>query len=372
MQTVTSYTHISINLPDAIILTVPATFLLYTTTTSCGLWALYKKKSIPISPWKLRATVAIFGFCVPLVFLSSSIVFNLSFGSLQWFILGTGCYLPTHNLSYFQWVRGIFPALSYAPSPALVDGDKNTHANTASSTGDVRINGLVTMGRGFTKLALAYCFAEPLVKKDVEHYLALPLFSIESIVSTFLFGAKTYLVFASIDIMLGLCQTLTGIPMVDMFDSPILSYSPKDFWNRRWNRVVHDIFRRLNNVKDAEMQVQSKKHDTVGEISGAKKQSTPLSRNAKGFLTFLLSGVGHDMLDAINFRRMTFENVLFFGIHGIVVYAEVSLLKRFFKEPTGLMRIPYIVLNMTFLSLTGKIFLAPILTFAADKSIATF
>lgn len=56
-------------------------------------------------------------------------------------------------------------------------------------------------------------------------------------------------------------------------------------------------------------------------------------------------------------RRMTLEQVLFFMLHGCVVWAEVQLRRK--RPVAGWYRVGCILGHLMFLTLTGRLFLAP-------------
>lgn len=85
----------------------------------------------------------------------------------------------------------------------------------------------------------------------------------------------------------------------------------------------------------------------------------------RGLLVFLISGTFHELLVMSMCRRMTLENFLFFGLHGLFTSLEVKLRRKFHlkEHPHGILRFLFIILNLSLFALTGRLFLAPFLRY---------
>lgn len=139
--------------------------------------------------------------------------------------------------------------------------------------------------------------------------------------------------------------------------------SPRDFWSRRWNRLVHKVFhQQLFYCKQQKVQ-QEQKQDMPPKRSATNILFS--SPNLRGLFVFLISGVFHELLLMALVRRMTLEQVLFFMLHGLTVLGEVQLTRHqlFYRDPPTdpARRVLCILVHMTFLTLTGRLFLAPYL-----------
>lgn len=100
-----------------------------------------------------------------------------------------------------------------------------------------------------------------------------------------------------------------------------------------------------------------------------KKEEKPkasagfFSTNAgRGFMAFFVSGAFHELIICSLSRRVTLENFAFFTLHGLVCTLEVKYFGNLTKQqPTGWKRVARIAAQLSFLTLTGRLFLAPFL-----------
>ncbi|KAI8968537.1 hypothetical protein BDF20DRAFT_186961 [Mycotypha africana] len=142
---------------------------------------------------------------------------------------------------------------------------------------------------------------------------------------------------------------------------PCYLVSPRDFWSRRWNLIVRNLLhsqvfenysRRRGTDKDGQTSKPSQqKPQKVGFLS---------TRQGRGLLSFFVSGVFHELIICSVCRKLTLENLCFFCIHGIACMLEVK-----YYEPRRAQsqwrRVRNIALNIAFMTLTGRLFLAPFL-----------
>lgn len=127
------------------------------------------------------------------------------------------------------------------------------------------------------------------------------------------------------------------VPTDDVFIYPFLACSPRDFWSRRWNRLCCHHFHRI-----AFLPVAAFTH----------------SQAFAGMLVFILSGVMHDYLNWMALGQLSFENTLFFLIHGTACSLQVYFSKRY----SALRRVPWVaawILNGLFFLPTTPLFFAP-------------
>lgn len=150
----------------------------------------------------------------------------------------------------------------------------------------------------------------------------------------------TYLsVSAFVDLFSGLAMQ-SGIAVAETFHAPPLARSPRDFWGRRWNLVVHDlVFRHV-----------------FLPLGGLRK---PL-RATLG--VFVVSGLVHELFVLVALghpSRYTGLMMLFFGLHGIAVMVQLAWdrgpgRRRHMARPLA------VVLHLGWLTLTAPLFFAPI------------
>jgi len=147
-----------------------------------------------------------------------------------------------------------------------------------------------------------------------------------------------YLVFS------GLADVVSGVSMqsghwlAESFDAPMLARSPRDFWGRRWNMVVHRFAQRCLFLR-----VGGRRH--------------PLRAIA---IIFAASGVMHEYL-IVAVRGTVPEHfgwmAAFFCLHGMAVIGEV-VTERTFKWPQ-LPRPLAVTLHFVWMTATAPLFLAP-------------
>lgn len=158
-------------------------------------------------------------------------------------------------------------------------------------------------------------------------------------------------------------------------------------YSRRWNRVVHkllhtQVFNRkktdtvnksIQETKKVEIprrvtrsstkavtENKNVTHDVTVTHVQPKGSSFWTSASGRGLLAFMVSGAFHELIIMSACRKMTLENFIFFTLQGIAVMLEVKLRQGALKqEPTGKNRILCILAQLLFMSITGRLFLAP-------------
>lgn len=84
----------------------------------------------------------------------------------------------------------------------------------------------------------------------------------------------------------------------------------------------------------------------------------------RGLMTFLVSGIFHELLVMSACRKLTLENITFFLVQGVVVALEVALRQGALKQkPEGKTRVVCIAAQLTFMMITGRLFLGPFLRY---------
>lgn len=117
-----------------------------------------------------------------------------------------------------------------------------------------------------------------------------------------------------------------------------------------------------NNLTEDEFE---KEHDVRVTQDHTKKKTTFwATRQGRGLLTFIVSGVFHELLIMSTCRRITLENFMFFTVQGLAVTIETEIRQGALKqEPTGMTRIICILLQLLFMSITGRLFTGPFLRY---------
>ncbi|ORZ19427.1 hypothetical protein BCR42DRAFT_300161, partial [Absidia repens] len=98
----------------------------------------------------------------------------------------------------------------------------------------VRLDGLAKVARGAFKLSLIYSILDPYGLASVNDNLLLtlqdPWYHPCTLWYNLLLGIKAYCLLGAVDMFLGVEQAISGVRFIDVFHSPILSSSPRDFW----------------------------------------------------------------------------------------------------------------------------------------------
>lgn len=107
------------------------------------------------------------------------------------------------------------------------------------------------------------------------------------------------------------------------------------------------------------------------QVFAGKKEKEKVIEGKKGFfstnqgrglLAFFVSGAFHELIVCSVCRKVTLENLSFFTMHGIACMLEVKCLQnKLSREPKGTERIGRIIAQLSFMTLTGRLFLAPFL-----------
>ncbi len=150
----------------------------------------------------------------------------------------------------------------------------------------------------------------------------------------------TYLAVSGvIDVFSGLAMQ-TGIPVAEAFDTPPLARSPRDFWGKRWNLIVHDMMFR----------------HVFLPMGGLRR---PLRST---LAVFLFSGLVHEyfVFAALGHpSRYTGFMLAFFTVHGIAVLVQLAWDRGPGRRKS--MRRPLAIgLHLAWFTLTAPLFFAPI------------
>ncbi|KAL0089577.1 hypothetical protein J3Q64DRAFT_1636794 [Phycomyces blakesleeanus] len=224
-------THIEITLPEPFYLSPLALSCLYTAVIGLDYIVLLNEKKLPLTSTQLRLVITAIHIALPLIFITHSVKYNLFFAGLPWAVASLTACLPLDEITLSDWVLAqssvlLDPSVSVPSNPTI----KEIYNTATSQTLATRIHGIAKIGRGMAKLVIMKYILDPFLPADPSSVLLFPWFSKTSLVLTILFGMKAYLTIGAVDIGLGFMQFVLGIPLVDIFNSPILAHSPKDFW----------------------------------------------------------------------------------------------------------------------------------------------
>lgn len=149
---------------------------------------------------------------------------------------------------------------------------------------------------------------------------------------------------AFVDVVSGVAMQ-TGIAVAEAFDAPPLARSPRDFWGRRWNLVVHDMVLR----------------HVFMPLRGLRR---PVRAT---FFVFLISGLIHEAFVLAALGRVPRHAgfmMLFFGLHGAAVMAELAWDRgpgrRRGRQRKPMRRPLAVALHLAWMTLTTPLFFAPI------------
>ncbi|CAO3630180.1 unnamed protein product [Cunninghamella echinulata] len=237
--------------------------------------------------------------------------------------------------------------------------------------GNVRLHGLAVVSRGLFKLLFIIAILDPYflptINDDIRLALTYPWYHYITLYYNLCLGIKAYCLLGSVDVLLGFEQFISGVRFIDLFNSPLLASSPRDFWSRRWNMVVRKIFHNQvflpenNKFAVAAAAINKKKDDIDDEdlkIKRNKGSGFWSTHNGRGLVVFFLSGVLHELIIWSCCREVTLEHIFFFLIHGIAVMLETNLTRRQ-RRTEWKARSICIVAHLLFITLTGRLFLAP-------------
>lgn len=148
---------------------------------------------------------------------------------------------------------------------------------------------------------------------------------------------------AFVDVVSGLAMQ-TGIGVAEAFDVPPLARSPRDFWGRRWNLVVHDMVLRHVFMPAGGLRRPLRATVWVFVISGLLHE------------VFVLAALGHP-------SEHTGSMMLFFGLHGLAVVGQLAwerARRRRRRRARPLPRPVAVALHLAWMTLTTPLFFAPI------------
>lgn len=212
MSLLSSSPLIDIALPKPIVLPTAQLAGVYTCMLGIDYVFLRYQNKLFISKNTLRVGMTVIHAVVPLALVSPMQPNNVAFAAIPWFLASYSAYLPTEKFTLTEWMKALYNTIVDRSPIAATDNKPN-----------VNILGLFKALRGVAKLAILYFGIEPFLPTMPDDMLKYPWLSKKSLLDTFLFGLKAYLILGIVDVTAGLAQAITGWRMVDMFDSPLLA-----------------------------------------------------------------------------------------------------------------------------------------------------
>ncbi|KAG1042786.1 hypothetical protein G6F43_011812 [Rhizopus delemar] len=353
---------INTSLPPAIVLPYTSLTLLYAISIGFELFLLKNEKRLPMTPAQLRVFIVLFRIALPLLFVSPNIPINVLFTAVPWFFTSYTARMPIEQLTLAEWTNKVIKITS--------------ESSENMSVSSIRYRGAATCCLGVLKWSFMRLFLDPLLPHKPIFALYYPWFHPLSLIYTILYGVKAYCLLGAVNVFMGLEQVIMGWNMVQLFDSPIIASSPRDFWSRRWNRVIRNLLHtqlfltnkhntEIAEKEDAYQQDEDKKRAQVKNVT--KKQEVQKYRLDESsqvldhLRSFFSKRHGRGLITFI----ITFENLMFFTIQGVAVLLEVVLRHGALKqEPEGKTRIMCIAAQLLFMACTGRLFLGPYLRYA--------
>ncbi|KAI8356755.1 hypothetical protein EDC96DRAFT_515355 [Choanephora cucurbitarum] len=340
MHSYSASPFIEISLPPAYILPKPALISLYISLAIFDLILL--RYQHVVSPKAVRWCMVVIHILVPMIVISDNPPLNVLIAATPWFLATYTASMPSsENLTLIGWIKALLQI--------VIDREVEPKSDTL-----IRLGGLKKMALGIMKVSFLHLAVDPMLPEYTQEALAYPWTHPMSMFYTILFGVKGYCMLGVVDFFIGVEQTLFAWNLVSLFHSPILASSPRDFWSRRWNRIVRNLLH---------AHVFSNKAKTT-KVQHSPRPSFWSTRQGRGLLTFVISGVFHELIIMSACRKLTLENFMFFTLQGIAVMIEVELRQGALKQqPRGKTRIMCIAAQLLFMSVSGRLFNGPFLRY---------
>ncbi|KAG2222803.1 hypothetical protein INT45_011613 [Circinella minor] len=368
---------IDFTLPEPTVLPCFQLIIFYLITLSISYTILKNESRISIiSSNQLRVILAIIHAIIPQLIVSTNVVANLFFAAMPWFFVAYGATMPLERITLQEaYVTFMAIVIDQERQQRQISAEGKTSDNNSGAKSENRWHGCIKIIRGTIKWIFLFRCIEPFLPENNAYILSLPWFHWKSMTLTMLYGIEGYCFLGIIDIGMGIEEFALGIPLIDLFNSPILASSPRDFWrhipiSRRWNRAVRNLLHHIIFVRSIKEDFTNKDTKLTKTKTENKKEqrisSFFLTKNIMGFLAFFVSGVFHELIITSMFRKMTLENLAFFTLQGIAVWIQLTIRDwaTWSKQyPHGLTRVVCVLCHLMFLSVTGRLFLAPYLRY---------
>lgn len=207
---------INVELPPAIVIPGGYLLLAHALLLCVDYLAIRYEHRLFLGPTCLRLILALVHVAMPLVFACEHFALNTALIGAPWFVASYAVHFasqPYHTLE--TWARNMVRAL------LAIQDNVDDHPVFY-----VRLQGLAKLCRGLFKWVMMKSVIDRwLLPADFDiQLLQLPYFSYKSCWLTICVGLKAYLMLGVVDIVLGVQQFLLGVPLMDLFDSPILAH----------------------------------------------------------------------------------------------------------------------------------------------------
>jgi hypothetical protein len=117
----------------------------------------------------------------------------------------------------------------------------------------------------------------------------------------------------------------------------------------------------VNDIAQQHDVIVTQPHKPKNKISPSR-MSFWSTRQGRGLLSFIISGIFHELIIMSACRKITLENLAFFTLQGVACMIEVELRQGALKqEPQGKTRILCVALQVLFMAMTGRLFTGPFL-----------
>ncbi|KAI8978143.1 hypothetical protein BDB01DRAFT_837580 [Pilobolus umbonatus] len=333
--------------PPLVVLSIYGVFVVYFATFVVDYFILqYGRRVLPTK--LVNSVIAIIHTLVPMLVISNNQEWNFLFAFSPPLIIIYGCSFPIEEFNLQNWIIALIKTTFEI---------RKTDADLIRSKAEIRVIGLYRFVKSCIKVMIGYKFINPWLPAHSADVLNYPPFSAEGFYFLTLFILKFYLLTGILDVFFGLEQCVLGIQTVTSMHRPYFASGPRNFWGRRWNMyVTYFIHSQIFAFKP---KAEHKKSDDVKDQKKPVKQSNAV----KGFLSYVISGVLHEIIVISALRKVTFEITAFFIIQGIGAFIEINLKKKVGMkgEPIGIIRVFCVVLNLIFMITTARLFTAPFL-----------
>lgn len=143
-------------------------------------------------------------------------------------------------------------------------------------------------------------------------WLSLPVSSISLWTWPFRYLWLAFILYVIISIVTNIVFSISGLiwgaPMNSTFPAfPFLSCSIREFWSYRWNVFIKQILQRTSFVV----------------IPNCLGMSQTMSKPARGLISFIVSGILHELLFTMCTDKWSGKSMIFFPLHGLFVTIEI-------------------------------------------------
>jgi hypothetical protein len=145
-----------------------------------------------------------------------------------------------------------------------------------------------------------------------ETWVSLSFWSFESLIWPIRYLLLSFILYLTIgvvtNIVFGVGGLIWGMPMNSTFPAfPFTSCSIREFWSRRWNVFIKQLLQRTSFI-------------VLPRWLG---MSQTMSNTVRGLMSFVLSGIFHELLFTMSTDQWSGKNMIFFLLHALFVTMEI-------------------------------------------------